>query len=176
MKAAQHLRPQMTNWDQIFTIWEGFGYILRFHDVLDQTASKEETLGNGGCPISQAPVYQLRPTLHHDGISKYIQNLPIWWSFGLNWSTGAWDIGQPPFTRISSLEAIWPQTSWNLKIYPKPSNMVKFWSQLINWGLRYLAASVYIFKTCFSYYSEAIAFFEVLISQVGKVFTIEMLC
>ena len=50
---------------------------------------------------------------------------------------------QPPFLRISSLEAVWPQTSWIPKIYPKPSYMVKFWSQLVNWGLRYWAASIY---------------------------------
>ena len=56
--------------------------------------------------------------------------------------------------------------------------MVKFWSQLVNWGLRYGAASgsLYLFKTWFSHYSEAIAFFEILISPVGKVFTIERLC
>ena len=44
-----------------------------------------------------------------------------------------------------------------------PICMAKFWSQLVNWGLRYWAASSYLFKTCFSHYSEAIAVFEVLI-------------
>ena len=84
-------------------------------------------------------------------------------------------LGQPPFSIISSLEAVWPQAEWTLKVYPKPSHMVKFWFQLVNWGLRYGTASIYQFKTCFIYYSEAIAFFEGLISQVGKVFTIERL-
>ena len=36
-----------------------------------------------------------------------------------------------------------PQTSWIPKIYPKPSYMVKFWSQFIHWGLRYRAASIF---------------------------------
>ena len=41
MEAAQYLRPQLTNWDQNFTIWEGFGYTLGFHDVWGHTASKK---------------------------------------------------------------------------------------------------------------------------------------
>ena len=36
-----------------------------------------------------------------------------------------------------------PQPSWSPNVYPKPSHIVKFWSQLNNWGLRYWAASVY---------------------------------
>ena len=31
---------------------------------------------------------------------KYIQNLPIRWNFGLNRSTGAWDIERPPFLGV----------------------------------------------------------------------------
>ena len=31
--------------------------------------------------------------------------------------------------------------------------MVKFWFQLVNWGLRYGTAPIYLFKTCFSCYS-----------------------
>ena len=117
--------------------------------------------------------------------SKSISKTFLYGEIGLNSSAGAWDIGQHPFHRIyfleavrpqTSLEAVWPQAEWTLKVYPKPSHMVKFWFQLVSWGLRYRTASVYQFKTCFSHYSEAIAFFDVLISHVGKVFTIEMLC
>ena len=75
---------------------------------------------------------------------------------------------QPPFLRISSLEAVWPQISWNPNmykvsqkkwnllhvivevnftflwdtLYQKPSHMVKFWSKLVNQGLRYWPASM----------------------------------
>ena len=84
-------------------------------------------------------------------------------------------LGLEIWDRNSSLEAVWPKTSQTLKVYQKPSHMVKFWFQLVNWGLRYWTASIYRFKTCFSCYSEVITFFEVLISQVGKVFTIERL-
>ena len=33
METVQYLRPQLTNWDQNFTMWEGFGHVLRIHDV-----------------------------------------------------------------------------------------------------------------------------------------------
>ena len=72
-------------------------------------------------------------------------------------------LGPEIWDRNSSLEAVWPQTSWTLKVYQKPSHMVKFWFQLVNWCLRYWTASIYLFKTCFNCYSEAITFFKVLI-------------
>ena len=105
--------------------------------------------------------------MESQNISKTFPNGEVLVSIG--------QLGPEIWDRNSSLEAVWPQTSWTLKVYQKPSHMVKFWFQLVNWGLRYGTASIYLFETCFSCYSEALTFFEVLISQVGKVFTIEML-
>ena len=34
---------------------------------------------------------------------KYVQKVPSWWSFGLDRSTRAWDIEQPPFCNVMSL-------------------------------------------------------------------------
>ena len=65
-------------------------------------------------------------------------------------------LGPEIWDRNSLLEAVWPQTSSTLKVYQKPSHMVKFWFQLVNWGMRYWTASIYLFKTCFSCYNTTI--------------------
>ena len=44
--------------------------------------------------------------------------------------------------KISFFKALWPQTTLTLKVYPKPSHMMKSWSQLDSWELRYRAASI----------------------------------
>ena len=113
MEAVQYLRPQWTKWDQNFTIWEGYWYIWGFHDVWGHTASIYKIL-----EYESSPIYMASNSM------EYIQNPPTWWI------TEAWVIGQPPYssTRISFLEAIWPQTSWTLKTYPKCYHMEKFWS------------------------------------------------
>ena len=67
MEAVQYLRLQLINWDQNFTIWEAFGYISRFNDVWVHTASNEEILEYGGCPISLVAIDQLISKLHHTG-------------------------------------------------------------------------------------------------------------
>ena len=147
------------NWDQNITIVEGFGYILGVHIVWGHTASVFKNFFFRGCLASTI--------MNPYSLSKMFPNVEVLVSIG--------QLGLEIKDRNSLLEAVWPQTSWTLKVYQKPSHMVKFWFQLVNWGLRYWTASIYLFKTCFSCYSEAITFFEVLISQVGKVFTIERL-
>ena len=44
---------------------------------------------------------------------KYVQKVPSWWSFGLDWSTGAWDIEQPPFCIVMSISQR-PINFWRL--------------------------------------------------------------
>ena len=47
--------------------------------------------------MNQAP-QKLRPSdLHLQNPVKYGPKAPTWWSFGFDWSTGAWDMEQPPF-------------------------------------------------------------------------------
>ena len=131
-EAVQYLRPKFTNWNQNFTMWEGFLYTLRFHDVWGHTASNEEIPDYGGCPISQAPIDQMRPKLHHMG--RLLIYLRVPWCLR-------------PHSLYLQNSGIWKLSNiYGLKqhgIYPKPSHMVD------NWGLRYWTASIFFYKNIF---------------------------
>ena len=55
--------------------------------------------------------------LKYHGTLIYIQNIPVWRSFGLNWSTRAWDIGQPPYQNQTKSAAT---LHGYVKCIPKP--------------------------------------------------------
>lgn len=58
MEAVQYLSLKLTNWDQHFTIWKGYGYVIRVQDVRCQIAYTED----GGCPIK--PQTSKNPNMH----------------------------------------------------------------------------------------------------------------
>ena len=90
----------------------------------------------------------------HEGqsakINKNLQSVlkkPLnWWKFGHDWSTEAWDIEQPliltKMSTMTSMEVKVPKSLKICKVCPKTTYLVKFWSWLVNRGLRYWAASV----------------------------------
>ena len=60
--------------------------------------------------------------LHCQTPEKYIQKAPTWWSFGLDWSKGAWDIERPPFCHIVHIGL---QRGPSAKITENPSSVFK---------------------------------------------------